>query len=162
LGRAFNLAALLLGTYSLVVLWWYLISGRIVPKLWKAAVYAAVGAGTLQLLTPLVFFLGSLCRNAKCSAGPAAALSAVTAVAWVIVGAELHYHCPPVDVENSSSANAHESVVDDEQGSDGSKGSTTPVAQLEMADFTGASQEYLDRFQKNHASRRNYRPPDLT
>jgi hypothetical protein len=157
LSRVFNLAALLLGTYSLVVLWWYLISGRVAPKFWKAAVYTAVGAGFFQLVTPLVFFLGGLCRSFKCSAGPAAALSAITAVAWVIVGAELHYHCPVVD-----GSSFHPSGMGDEQESNGSKSSKTPVAQLEMSDLAGASLEYLDRFQKNHASRRKYRPPDLT
>ena len=160
LSRAFNLLALLAGTYSLVVLWCYLISGRVVPKFWKAAVYAAVGAGALQLLTPIVFFTGSLCRKSSCSAGPAAALSAVTAVTWVILGAELHYHCPVVGVSD-----IHDSCTADESllpGSAVSNGSTTPVAQLEMSDLAGASQEYLERFHKKRTSRRRYRPPELT
>lgn len=163
LSRAFNLAALLAGTYSLVVLWWYLISGRVVPKFWKAAVYAAVGAGCLQLATPLVFFMGRMCRKSSCSAGPASALSAVTALAWVILGAELHYHCPIVGIDDTNdTCAADESLSSALQESTGSRGSTTPVAQLEMSDLAGASLEYLDRFHKNHSSRRRYRPPDLT
>ena len=157
--RAVNLAALLAGTYSLVVLWWYLISGRVNAAFWKAAVYSAVIAGALQFATPIVFFAGPMCRTSSCSAGPASALSAVTAVAWAVVGAELHYHCPVVDPmglpERSS---PHDTTT----GND-SESSTpsTPVATLEMADFAGASQEYLDRFQRKRLHGR-YRPPEFS
>ena len=152
--RAVNLAALLAGTYSLVVLWWYLISGRANARFWEVAVYSAFAAGALQFATPILFFVGSLCQNNSCSVGPAAALSAVTAVAWAVLGAELYHHCPVADEED-----------DDNNGQDeiskGSSTPSTPVAHLEMADFAGASQEYLDRFQRKHNARGRYQPPEF-
>ena len=155
--RIVNLAALLAGTYSLVVLWWYLISGRANSKFWKAAVYSAVTAGALQFATPIFFFAGSMCRASSCSAGPGSALSAVTAVAWVVLGAELHYQCPVVAI-NPMGGQLNRALPKNESPN-GSE-SSTPVANLEMADLAGASQEYLDRFQQKRLYGR-YRPPEL-
>lgn len=130
--RALNLAALLAGTFSLTVLNVYLISGKVVLKFWNMAVIAAVVAGILQLATPLFFYI-AMCRNATCSAGPAASISVITAVAWVALGAELHYQNPALE-------------------------GAPAIAQLEMADLAGASQEYLDRF---HKKNKGYTPPEL-
>lgn len=176
LSRIFNLSALLAGTFSLTVLWIYLISGRIISKFWKAAVFAATTAGILQMVTPLIFFTTSqLCRSAQCSVGPAAALSAVTAVAWVIVAAELHYHCPVVGTagtvqESGSGVDEKTAAIMSTTNNEGlesrnlSHGSdaTTPVAQLEMSDLANASHEYFDRFQYTRSSLRQYRPPDMS
>jgi len=158
--RAINLAALLVGTYPLVVLWWYLISGKVHALFWKTAVYSALVAGALQFATPIFFFTGSLCRESTCSVGPAAALSAVTAVAWGVLGAELHYQCPVVDMSIDPTTDCC-SAMDGSagHGSSGSSAASTPVAHLEMADLAGASQEYLDRFQRKQRNR--YRPPEF-
>lgn len=153
--RAVNLAALLAGTYSLVVLWWYLISGRANAAFWKAAVYSAVAAGVLQFATPIFFFTGTMCRTSSCSAGPASALSAVTAVAWAVLGAELYYHCP-VAADMLDQSQCSSSPMDGSANS----AASTPVAQLEMADFTEASQQYLDRFQMKRR-RGHYKPPEF-
>ena len=172
--RACNLAALLAGTYSLVVLWVYLISARVNAKFWEAAVYAAFAAGVLQFGTPIFFFTGRMCRNASCSAGPAAALAAVTAVAWAVLGAELYYHCPVVgeDDDDDDEGGIQQQPDCAASATDGSaagasisKGSSsassTTLAQLEMADLASASQEYLDRFQRKHQARGRYHPPEF-
>lgn len=91
--RIANVLALALGTYSLVVLWCYLITGRAASFLWKVAVYAAFLAGICQLFT-LYFFFGTMCRTKDCEPGPGALTSIVTAIAWIVLGAELHYNCP--------------------------------------------------------------------
>ena len=126
--------------------------------------YSAFAAGALQFATPIFFFVGSMCRNSSCSAGPASALSAVTALAWAILGAELYYHCPVVDDEpdfdmQPDGASAMNGSA--EANSKGSSTQSTPVAHLEMADFAGASQEYLDRFQRKHQARGRYHPPEF-
>jgi hypothetical protein len=91
--RVFNLLALILGTYSLVVLWCYLITGRALSIFWRIAVFSSMLAGILQFLT-LSFFFGNVCHNSKCVLGPAAIISIITAIAWIILGAELFYNCP--------------------------------------------------------------------
>jgi len=162
--RACNLAALLAGTYSLVVLWVYLISARVNAKFWEAAVYSAFAAGVLQFCTPIFFFTGTMCRNASCSAGPATALAAVTAVAWAVLGAELYYHCPVVgDDEDDEDCAASAMDGGSAAGASISKGSSasSTLAQLEMADLASASQEYLDRFQRKHQARGRYHPPEF-
>jgi hypothetical protein len=120
--RAMNASALVTGTYSLAVLWTYLILGKYARVYWKAAVYSAVVAGVLQLCT-LYFFVDSLCRDRNCELGPASIVAFVTAVAWLVFGLELHYNTP-----NNEFAVAE-----------------VAVSHLEMSDFEGASVEYMER-----------------
>ena len=71
--RITNLLALCAGTYSLVVLWLYLITGRFRSTSWRRAVFMAVTAFALQLCT-LTFFAGRLCQENDCRLGPASML----------------------------------------------------------------------------------------
>jgi hypothetical protein len=91
--RVFNLIALILGTYSLVILWCYLITGRALSILWRIAVMSSMVAGIFQFLT-LYFFFGNVCHDTKCALGPAAIISIITALAWITLSAELFYNCP--------------------------------------------------------------------
>jgi hypothetical protein len=100
LARLTNAMALVSGSYSLVILSWYLISGIMKRKLWNLAILAAVLAGALQLATPLFFYL-NMCQqhqqqqqSSSCTIGPAAVISIFTAVVWTILGAELYFQCP--------------------------------------------------------------------
>jgi hypothetical protein len=138
--RISNLSALLAGTYSLIVLWWYLISGRVVEKFWKWAVRMAIFAGLMQLST-LFFFVGRLCRQSTCTVGPASIVALVTAVAWLVLAWELAYNMPAV----------HEKKEEPAPG----------VANLEMADLQGASQEYYERFSPR-GSVHEYQPPTIS
>jgi len=145
--RTTNLLALFAGTYSLVVLWWYLITGRAVQQYWRWAVACAFLASLLQLFT-LFFFLGHMCQSTDCSIGPASILTIVTAVAWAIMGWELKYNMPDM-----SAGSEHVRAKDDE----------SVVTKLEMADLQGASQEYIERaFGTTQRSSSGYRPPELT
>jgi hypothetical protein len=95
LARLTNAMALVSGSYSLVTLSWYLISGIMKRKLWNLAILAAVLAGALQLATPLFFYLNMCQQNQQpCTIGPAAVISIFTAVVWTILGAELYFQCP--------------------------------------------------------------------
>jgi hypothetical protein len=156
--RVLNLAALLLGTYSLVILWLYLVTGYAVSLLWRGAVYASIVAGICQLLT-LHFFFGSMCRSKECDPGPGAITAIFTAVAWVILGAELHYNCPiNVDTADerrtlSVSVSSIFTTRDDETPS------PLMMTNLEMADIAGASTEFLKRFKKK---KKGYIPPEFS
>jgi hypothetical protein len=188
LARIANLLALLAGTYSLMVLWFYLITGRALRSCWRWAVWMGYLAGLLQFLT-LVFFVGHLCQIRSCQWGPAASLALVTSVAWVVLGWELHYQAPPLyyhpntvsgraspHVGSSGGSgggfNHHDSrghgsggiSPGDDGNADYRQGSnkdvvleTETVVTLEIADFQGASQEYIGR-----AFGMNTPPPPLS
>ena len=163
LARTVNILAFLAGTYSLVILWWYLIVGQFRDNLWRWAVWSAVTAGIFQLST-LFFFVGHLCHSNTCVPGPASFLTLVTASTWILLGWELHYNMP------GNSTNSNNLLVDDDEDPNLSKknpNSTTKeplvmAAHLEMADLAVASQEYMERFQHNHPRREGYRPPELS
>jgi hypothetical protein len=101
----------------------------------------AIFAGVMQLST-LFFFVGRLCRQSTCTFGPASIVALVTAVAWLILAWELAYNMPAV----------HESKKENAEGPD------PVVANLEMADLQGASQEYYERF----SPRGQYQPPTIS
>ena len=168
--RICNSLALLAGTFSLIILWWYLISGRVRRRLWKGAVYTAFLAGGLQLATPITFFFGLTCRNNHCSVGPGTVLSVITAIAWMVFGAELHYHCPIInnhhentDVESKTprydvrSSRQHSTAM-----SSSHRASVVGVSQLEMSDFTSASQQYFNRFNPYRTTGTQYNPPEIS
>lgn len=91
--RIVGLVALLLGIYTLAVLWVYLVLGRTNLAHWKRAIYASVVSGIFQALT-LVFFAGSVCRRNSCSVGPGAAVSIVSTITWFVLAFEMHYNTP--------------------------------------------------------------------
>ena len=149
--RAANLVALLTGTYSLVVLWWYLIVGTFQRLVWKLAVGSAVTAGCLQLLT-LSFFAGRLCRQNDCAPGPASLLTLITAVIWIALGWELNYNMPDApDDDDEATAMDQDSIM-----------AQSKVAHLEMADLAVASQEYMERFHSSSRRSQGYQPPKMT
>jgi hypothetical protein len=134
-------------------------------------------AGIFQLATPIFFFMGRICQSHTCSVGPGTALSAVTALAWIIFGAELYHHCPITDGDHNN--NSRIAVYSDDKTprrsntttdtsdylmrDDRLASSISPqigLSQLEMSDFTYSSQQYFNRF--NHQQRRQYNPPDLS
>lgn len=132
--RIANLLALLAGTYSQVVLWYYLIMGREVPtRFWKWAVYSAVIAGVLQLAT-LTVFASSVCHNRHCTMGSGAILALVTAVSWFVFAFELHYNRPSEEQQHRGKGLSSMDLV-------------------ELADLQGASKEYWGRLAGT------YRPP---
>jgi hypothetical protein len=158
--RISNLSALLAGTYSLVILWWYLIAGRVVVKAWKWAVRMAIFAGVMQLST-LFFFVGRLCRKSTCTFGPASIVALVTALAWLVLAWELAYNMPAVHESKKNEA-------DNEQGqqqqgeSSADQYPVVGVANLEMADLHGASQEYYERFSPTPRGQQQYQPPTIS
>jgi hypothetical protein len=170
LSRMFNLAALFAGTFSLVVLWYYLISSRVRHPWWNAAVYAALGAGIFQFATPLFFLGGRMCRSNSCAVGPGMALSIVTALAWCIFAAELYHHCPISKNKNSNasaSTNNVPALNDNMPRSQNAPSAaksyftdrehqvvTPRFSQLEMSSFTCSG------FDPQHS--RQYDPPELT
>lgn len=118
--RIFHILAFLAGTYSLLVLWWYLIAGQAIHAYWRWAVRAALVAGACQLCTLMAFYVSGLCRSRTCSLGPASGLAIVTALAWMVLAAELSYNIP--------------NAAEDAQ-----------ITNIEMADLHVASQEYMER-----------------
>ena len=170
LSRIFNLAALLAGTFSLVILWYYLISSRVRYPLWKAAVHTALAAGLFQCATPIFFFLGRTCRSHSCAVGPGMALSAVTAVAWWIFAAELYHHCPMRDSNHASAPTNSGTTFEDKVSRrpnnnattalesyfyDRDRPSTPRFSQVEMSSV--ASQ-----YSGSGGYDRSYDPPELT
>ena len=136
--RISNIVALVFGTYSLVVLWWYLITGQANRVLWHAGVWTALLAAVAQMST-LFFFFDSLCQERECSWGPASFLAIGTSVAWVILGFELYYQAPMKDDKVANLDN------------------------LEMADLRTASIDYMERFSSTQITKPevSYTPPEL-
>jgi hypothetical protein len=130
--RIANLVALLSGTYSLSILWYYLISGRMNLTSWRAATYTAMFAGAAQLATQL-FFATNICRQGTCVLGPAGIVACLTSFAWIIFGLEIYYNTP-------------------------GPGRELTMPHLEMHDLEGASKEYMDRLTSSSES--CYVPPN--
>ena len=129
--RWVSCVALVLGSYSLSVLWFYLIFGRARQFFWHVAVFAAAVAGILQLCTLLVF-TGEVCLRDDdvCTLGPAGILSVVASMVWFILAFELHYNSPM-----SAWVTEIKCTSEDEP----------PVSGLEMTDFEDASKAYVRR-----------------
>lgn len=135
--RTANIVALALGTYSLVVLWWYLVTGKANRTLWTIGVWTALLAAAAQMTT-LYFFFDSLCQDRDCSWGPASYLTIATSVAWVILAFEMYYQAPLTDKKAANLDN------------------------LEMADLASASVDYMDRFSSTVSKPEvSYTPPTM-
>lgn len=135
--RIANIVALAAGTYSLVVLWWYLVTGKGSQAMWYFGVFTALVAAAAQMGT-LYFFFDTLCQERECSWGPASFLAIATSVAWVIVSFELFYQAP---MTGKKAAN---------------------LDNLEMSDLRSASIDYMDRFTPNATKPEvSYTPPTL-
>jgi len=87
--QIFHLCASATGMFSLFVMWYYLIAGRIGRCVWTCAVWSSFLATILQLLM-LLFFALDTCEEATCSWGVGSSVVLVTAFAWFILAIELN------------------------------------------------------------------------
>lgn len=125
IGRCLNAVALLCGTFSLVVLWLYLITGRAGSFYWHLAIRCGWVAAALQMGVNVC--LVQFCQE-SCRMGPASWGTLLTGVAWGVMGLELGYLRPT-----------------EEEIGNGQHDASTIVTSLEMADWKVASQEYMER-----------------
>ena len=93
--RLAGLTALLAGTFSMSVLWVYLLFGRTSSDLWMWAVRFLVMATSLQALT-FSFFANDVCRRNSCSIGPGSIVSLVSTLSWALVAYEMKDNSPVV------------------------------------------------------------------
>jgi len=91
-GRIGNTLAMVSGTISLVIVWSYLICGTVISP-WKYTTYGGYGAAFFQLFS-LVGLWEPPCRYTQCRPGPAAYLTVVVAVLWILLAWELQHHDP--------------------------------------------------------------------
>ena len=177
LARLLNIAALSLGTLSLVVVWLYLIVGWFRARQWLYGIWASWLAATCQLASVISFYtLTSACHsNSVCHLGSGASLALVSTLAWAVFGMEMLYNTPgPVIVPSASpcGASLYNDTTDDcdhkayamTREEDGLMRDTSDnqvvvgMSSLELSDLKKASKEYMERF---HNSRGSYCPPDI-
>lgn len=130
LARLFAGLALLAGSFSLFVLWFYLIFGIATQNSWVAAVRVCALAGIFQALT-LLFFRGDVCLRNTCALGPGAIVSIVSAAMWFVLGFELHYNMPMSAMIQGLSNRHHVGA--------------NMMANLEMSDFQKGAEAYIHR-----------------
>ena len=135
ISRISNIVALVLGTYSLIVLWFYLVTGKANSFFWGLGVWTALLAAAAQMCT-LFFFFDTLCQERDCSWGPASFLAIFTSAAWVILGFELYYQAPYTTDQRVAN-----------------------LDNMEMADLQSASMDYMDRFSSKPSA--SYTPPTM-
>jgi hypothetical protein len=127
LPRIAGIVGLVMGGYALLVLWFYLISGRAVYNFWAVAIGCSFLAGVGQALTLLVF-QGAVCTRNICHMGPGACMAIVSAIMWFLLSFELYYNMP-LSVMMTNRLH-RESVV---------------TTRLEMVDFTNGASAYFGR-----------------
>lgn len=134
--RLAALSAMVLGGYSLCIVWYYLIFGDADEVYWRWCVRTAIGAGFLQFST-MFFFIDDVCRNNECALGPAGVVSLTSAIIWLILAFELWYNMPTSawapdigDLVNSPDASL--------------------MGNLEMSDFEDGAKAYFRRMRPNH------------
>lgn len=91
--RISNGIALLAGSYSLIIVWTYLILGYATKFFWRTAIVTSIIASLSQLAT-LSFFVSYVCWGNDCAVGPASIVAFVTALAWIVFGWEIYYNRP--------------------------------------------------------------------
>lgn len=96
--RIAGMAAMLLGSYSLSVLWVYLFLGLASKFIWDWAVRLGVLAGVSQGLT-FLFFFGNVCLRNTCSLGPGAMTSILSTAFWFVTAFEMHFNNPLSSLE---------------------------------------------------------------
>ena len=124
--RVAGVIALLLGGYSMITLWVYLIFGKASRLTWMGAVIVGALAGIFQGLT-LIFYTGHVCQRNECTLGPGAIISAVSAVFWFISSFEMYYNTPVTKMEMYVN------------------GSGNLMSTLDVADFGDAGYAYFQR-----------------
>ena len=130
LARLFGSLGLVGGTYSLSVLWFYLIVGVATQGWWVSAVRVSVLSGICQGLT-LLFFRDDVCTRNVCSFGPGAIVSLLSAISWFVLAFELHYNMPMSAMIQALSDRNHVG--------------TNVMASLELADFGNSARAYMTR-----------------
>eukprot|EP00339_Tiarina_fusa_P025758 CAMPEP_0117072254 /NCGR_PEP_ID=MMETSP0472-20121206/50855_1 /TAXON_ID=693140 ORGANISM="Tiarina fusus, Strain LIS" /NCGR_SAMPLE_ID=MMETSP0472 /ASSEMBLY_ACC=CAM_ASM_000603 /LENGTH=1085 /DNA_ID=CAMNT_0004796281 /DNA_START=84 /DNA_END=3341 /DNA_ORIENTATION=+ len=130
--RWFSCLALVGGSFSLAVLWIYLIFGRGNTFTWDLAVYTAGMSGCLQIAT-LIILAGPVCQRDECSLGPAGILSIVASVVYFILAFEMYYNTPMA------------SWVTDLSACPSSEQPGNLMANLEMTDFKHGAKAYVSR-----------------
>jgi hypothetical protein len=130
--RIVSCISLVFGSFSLCVLWAYLIFGRGNQSVWNVAVFSAALSGALQLST-LLIFAGSVCQRDVCTLGPAGILSVVASMVYFILAFEMHYNTPMAAwVTELAACPSHEQPGN-------------LMANLEMTDFHDGAKQYVQR-----------------
>jgi hypothetical protein len=129
--RWVSVLALVGGSFSLGVLWFYLIVGRSNIIVWRLSVVSAGLSGLLQMCT-LFFLVGDVCDRDACTLGPAGVLSVVASFIWFILGFEMHYNTPLTAWVSGVSGRAHVEP-------------RILVANLEMTDLKDGAWAYVRR-----------------
>ena len=91
--RVAGLIGLLSGSFSLCVLWVYLISGVTNEIFWTSAVKVLLFTGICQLFT-FSFFFDKVCSQVKCYFGPGASICLVCTIIWFTLAYEMHNNAP--------------------------------------------------------------------
>lgn len=135
--RTAGILGMLLGIYSVSILWFYLIFGRASRLYWTWAVRLAFTTGVLNFLT-LSFFVGSVCRRNSCALGPGAAVALGSTIAWCLLGYEMHYNRP-----------TSKTIPEIRPCS---TGESNLVGNLEMSDFSNGASDFISRIsdKNNH------------
>ena len=101
--RIFHVSAFVAGSFSLGVLWYFLFTGILSPTTWAVASWIAFFAAICQALT-LLFYVGQTCRESTCEWGLGSSLIPVCSFAWVVLGLEMRYQAPFLNMEENNAA----------------------------------------------------------
>lgn len=91
--RVLTFLSLLTGSFSMTVLWVYLIFGLTTEGYWNVAVIMLFISGCLQG-SSFYLFNGDLCSQNQCSFGPGAVVSLITTTIWFLLSYEMYYNAP--------------------------------------------------------------------
>jgi len=91
--RVAGIIALVAGTFSLVVLWVYLLMGQTSDGFWRWAVRMLMVAALFQALT-FSFFVEDICLRNTCRMGPGSVVSLVSTLSWLLIAYEMKNNSP--------------------------------------------------------------------
>lgn len=104
--------SLLTGSFSLCVLWTYLMMGITSELFWKLGVRTLLVAGIAQS-SSFFIFAGEICEENECSFGPGAIVSVFTTLIWFLIAYEMHYNTPTLALLPTLMANAYNAPLID-------------------------------------------------
>lgn len=93
ISRFFGILALSAGTFSVVVLWAFLLTVRTNEFYWKLGVKSALAAGFFQCGT-FFMFKSEHCAQVGCSMGPGSFVSFLAVITWFTMSYEMHHNSP--------------------------------------------------------------------
>jgi len=93
LARISGLFALVSGSFSLAVLWVYLVLGITNEFFWSTAVKVLILTGVCQILT-FTFFIDNICSEDICFLGPGAIISSISTIVWFLLAYEMYRNAP--------------------------------------------------------------------